>query len=142
MQDILRRTTSVERSKFGDDEQSKVSTHSHQVEAARSISEKLWSVPDEHDAGQGSLDKQGSITAQDSEDSSCKKDGTSPAEPSSSTADALLLYQAFKKKNANEWLRRLQAENSKKRPSAEQLEFIKAVVSRCVSRSSRGAENC
>ena len=37
-----------------------------------------------------------------------------------------------RKKSANEWLRRLQADSCKKRPSAEQLQFIQAVVDICV----------
>ena len=103
----------------------------HQVEAAKSISEKLWSVPNELEALESSLDKGGSIAGQQSEPPTNKDDGNCPQDSSSSRKDGHLHYQAFKK-NAHAWLRRLQADTSKKTPSAEQLQCIQTVVHRCI----------
>ena len=58
---ILRRTASVETSKLDSEDQGKASKFAHQVEAAKEISEKLWSVPEEHASSRGSFNKQGSI---------------------------------------------------------------------------------
>ena len=90
--DILRRTTSVERAKHGNGDHFKVSKFAHQVEVAKSISEKLWSMPDKHEPAQGSVDKQGNVAPQNSEKPSHKDDGNSPVEPVSSRMDAQLLY--------------------------------------------------
>lgn len=129
---ILQHTTSTERLKIGSDEQAKISKYAHQMESAKSISEKLWRISDNYDAGHGILNKEVSIAAQPSEDSSCKTDGTSPAAPSSTTQDTLLLYPSFRKNIADLWLRRLQADTSDEKPSAEQLQCIKTLVSRCI----------
>ena len=96
--DILRRTTSAERSHLGSEGNAKASKYAHQVEAAKSISEKLWSVPDEHEALQSSLDKGGSIVGQQSEPSTNKDTGNCSEDPSSSSKGAHMHYQAFKKK--------------------------------------------
>ena len=64
---ILRRTASIGTSKLESEDQGKASKFAHQVEAAKEISEKLWSVPEEHDTLEGSLKKQGSIACQESE---------------------------------------------------------------------------
>ena len=126
--DILQRTASVERSKLGSEDQGKASKFAHQVEAAESISEKLWSVPTEHEAPQCGLDKQGSISCQDADTSTKKENGNAPEDPCSATKNASLYYKAFKPKSADEWLRKMQAASNKKKPSAEQLHCIQTVV--------------
>ena len=111
---------------------SRLSKHAHQVEVAKSISEKLWSMSDTHEAVQGSLDKYGNIIPQSSEKPSHKVDGNFPLELVSLRMGANLLYQRFQKKSATEWLHRLKACSGTKRPSAEQLQFSEGIVKRCV----------
>ena len=130
--DILRGTTSVERSKLSIEEKSKASKDANQIEAAKSISERLWSIPHEHTAIDSSLDKQGSIVEQHSAASTSIDDGKHPEDPSSSRKDANLVYKTFRSNKVKQWLRELQADNNEITPSAEQLQFIKTVVSRCV----------
>ena len=110
----------------------KASKFAHQVEVAKTISEKLWSVPDELEVPGGNLDKGGSIAGQQSEPPTAKGDSNCAQDPSTSTQDAQLHYQSFLQKNADTWLRRLRTDNSKKTPSAEQLQCIQAVVRRCI----------
>ena len=129
---ILRRTASVETSKLDSEEQGKASKFAHQVEAAKEISEKLWSVPEEHASSRGSFNKQGSIACQESEKPMGKDSGKARENSGSAKMDASLCYKAFKKKKADEWLHSLQAAHNEKKPSAEQLLCIQAVVQRCV----------
>ena len=89
--EILQRTNSLERVKFGNDDHVRISKHAHQVEAAKSISEKLWSMSDTQEATQGSLDKNGNITSKSFEESLPKDDEKSPVKPASSKMDANLL---------------------------------------------------
>ena len=124
---ILRRTTSGR-----SEGNAKASKFAHQVEVAKTISEKLWSVPDELELLGGNLDKGGSIAGQQSEPPTAKGDGNCAQDSSTSTQDAQLHYQSFLQKNARAWLRRLQTDTSKKTPSAEQLQCIQAVVDRCI----------
>ena len=99
---ILQRTTSLERVKFGNEDHVRISKHAHQVEAVKSISEKLWSISDTQEATQWSLDKHGNITSQSSEQSLPKDNEKSPVKFVSSKMDANLLYQRFRKKIATE----------------------------------------
>ena len=74
--DLLGHTKSAERSNLESKAQSKVSKYANQIEAAKSISERLWSVPDEEEAIKGSLDKQGSFVENHSADTtgwSCQR---------------------------------------------------------------------
>ena len=91
--DILRRTTS-DRSEGN----AKASKFAHQVEVAKTISEKLWSVPDELEALGGNLDKGGSIAGHQSEPPTAKGDSNCAQDPSTSTQDAQLHYQSFLQK--------------------------------------------
>ena len=122
----------LEDPKLGIEEKSKASKYADQIEAAKSISERLWSIPHEHTATDSSLDKQGSIVEQHSAASTSIDDGKHPADPSSSRKDTILVYKTFRSNKVKQWLRELQAESNEITPSAEQLQFIQTVVSRCV----------
>ena len=69
------------------------------MEAAKEISEKLWSVPEKHETVQGSLNKQGSIACQESEKTTGKDNGKALEDTGSAKKDATLCYKAFKKQN-------------------------------------------
>ena len=61
--------------------------------------------------------------------------------PLDAEKDAHLHYQAFKKKNADDWLRKLQAPTNEKKPSMEQLQFIQTVVTRCIQEANDERNN-
>ena len=51
--DILRNSSSVERSNLAENTKPQASKFAHQIEAAKSISERLWSLPDDRQGRQG-----------------------------------------------------------------------------------------
>ena len=103
----------------------------------KTISDKLWSVPDELEVLGGNMDKGASIAGHQSEPPTTKGGSICAQDPSTSTQNAQLDFKSCLQKDVHAWLRRLrlqrlQTDTSKKTPSAEQLQCIKAVVDRCI----------
>ena len=95
--DLLGHTKSDERSNLDSKGQSKVSKYANQIEAAKSISERLWSVPDEQEAIKGSVDKQGSFVESHSADATGKADDGRAKQPSSTKKTCICLISHLRK---------------------------------------------
>ena len=132
MHAILQRSTSGESARLGKENTTKASKYAHHVEAAKAISERLWRAPDNPQPIERGFDKEGSIAGERDEPITHNANSTGSEPISSSSMAAQLYNQSFKKKNAEDWVRKLQAPTCEKKPSSEQLQFIHTVVKRCI----------
>lgn len=141
VRDILTGTASAERRRAGDDSKIQISAHAYQVEAAKSVSEKLWSLPTAADVFVDISNKHQSIISSKFEkQKEKKKEGT---KESLVTAEktAGLVYRNFSVAKANEWLRKLRTVDKQKQPSHEQQACLQEIITRCAVEAREADEN-
>ena len=142
VRDVLQGNTSTERRRKGDDANSKLSAHAHLVEEAKSISEKLWSLPRTMDVPVDVSNKHKSIGSTKL-DKPEKRKAEAPQENSNDRAKkAGLVYRGFSNEKAKAWLKDLERPAAKKKiPSAEQLACLREVIARCRDEAKESNEN-
>ena len=139
VKDILQGTASAERRRAGDDDKIKISAHAHLVEDAKSISERLWSLPTRPDVPVDISNKHKSIVFPITEKPVKKKEEAPKEKIDTAEKKAGLVYRHFSLKKANAWLRdlstpakeKISTDAKKKIPSAEQLVFLQEIIARC-----------
>ena len=139
VKDILQGTASAERRRAGDDDKIKISAHAHLVEDAKSISERLWSLPTRPDVPVDISNKHKSIVVPITEKPVKKKEEAPKEKIDTAEKKAGLVYRNFSLEKANAWLRELSTpakkqtptDAKKKIPSAEQLVFLQETIARC-----------
>ena len=139
VQDILQGTASAERRRAGNDENVKISAHAQNVEEAKSISEKLWRLPMTAEMTVDISNKHKSMVSAIQAKPVKKKEGASTETFAVGAAQAGIVYGKFRLKEAHAWLRNLMA--AEKKPSAEQLSCLEAIISRCAKESREVDEN-
>ena len=132
VRNIINRTSAAAEPKGEDGKRSK---HIAQVDAAVQMSKRIW-MPPQSDAG-GQWSKECSIgrpNIESTERKPVKKNTTAGAEVG---ASARLLYGGLTPAKANRWLHDLVSKDAGpenlEKPSVEQLNFLKAVVARCIT---------
>ena len=141
VKDILQGTASAERRRAGDDDKIKISAHAHLVEDAKSISEKLWSLPTTLDVPVDISNKHKSVVSRSFE-KPVKRKAEAPKETfDTGEKKAGLAYRNFSLAKAKAWLRKLTTAAQKKTPSAEQLACLQAVITRCAIEAREADEN-
>ena len=141
VREILQGTASAERRRAGDDDKIKLSAHAHQVEAAKTVSENLWSLPQTADLHVDISNKHQSIVSSSFEKSVKKKVEETKQNFDSGEKKAGLTYRNFSLAKANAWLHRLTKGPDKKKPSEEQLECVREVIKRCAIEARETNEN-
>ena len=139
VKDILQGTASAERRRAGNDENVKISAHAHNVEEAKSISEKLWRMPMTAEVTVDISNKHKSMISSIRTKPTKKREEPSTKTFGDGAEQARLVYGKFKLQKAHAWLRDVMAEE--KKPSDEQLSCIEAIISRCAEESREVDEN-
>ena len=141
VKDILEGTASAERRRAGGKDKIQISAHAHLVEEAKSISEKLWSLPRTLDVTVDISNKHISKISTSFE-KPAKTKADAPKEPcDNGDKKAGLVYRKFSIAKANEWLRDLKNAANKTSPSDEQLTCLEAVIQRCAIEAVETDEN-
>ena len=141
VQDILQGTASAERRRAGDNDNIQISAHAHLVEEAKSISEKLWSLPTTLDVPVDFSNKHKSIVSSSVEKPTKRKAEESKEPFDSGEKKAGLAYRNFTIAKASAWLRELTTAVNEKTPSEEQLRCLEAVITRCAIEAVETDEN-
>ena len=142
VREILEDPSSLERRRAGVDDKSNISAHGNLVEEAKSISEKLWSLPTGVNVHVDVSNKKKSITSS-KEEKPEKRKAEEPKEDSDERAKkAGLVYRSFSTKKAKKWLKDLQTPGEEKKlPSAEQLACLQEIIDRCECEAREADEN-
>ena len=137
---ILEGTASSERRHIGG-EASNISAHAHLVEAAKTVTESLWRLPKKSKSATEKMHKPPSIPFAEEQKAATPEKAAVDREKPVYGQGALLCYKKCKKHSADAWLRALTDSNQVKKPSAEQLACIEAIIRRCLREGEEADKN-